>query len=78
MVSFVIILYLVKWMVCRALSLEMIEERPYTTILTEKQKENLELMRTTDVILITVGYCNVNNYRDLRRYRARYIYIQAA
>lgn len=60
------------WLVCRALGLEMIEERPFTTISIEKQKENLELMRTADVILIAdvpFGYGNINNLQGLETLR---------
>lgn len=56
------------WTVCDALEIPMIEERPFTAISMEKQKENLELMADCDVILISdlpFGYGNINNLKGL-------------
>ncbi|KNZ41174.1 ABC transporter [Acetobacterium bakii] len=56
------------WMVCDALGIPMIEERPFTVISNENQAKNMELMKDCDVILISdlpFGHGNVNNLKGL-------------
>ncbi|MEF9918761.1 MAG: ABC transporter ATP-binding protein [Eubacterium sp.] len=52
------------WLVCRSLGLEIVVEKPFTSISMEKQKENLALMKDADILLISdvpFGTGNVNN-----------------
>ncbi|MDE1472254.1 ABC transporter ATP-binding protein [Eubacterium limosum] len=56
------------WFVCKSLNLEVVEERPFTAIMSEKQKENPALMRDADIILIAdvpFGRANINNLMGL-------------
>ena len=56
------------WAVCRALGIPMSEERPFTMISEEKQRENLEMMKDADVILVAdipFGAANINNLQGL-------------
>ena len=51
------------WLVCKALNLKMVEERPFTTISMERQQENMQMMKDADIILIAdvpFGHGNIN------------------
>lgn len=57
------------WLVCKSLNLDIVEERPFTTISMEKQQENLKMMETADIVLVAdvpFGHGNVNNLEGLQ------------
>lgn len=67
------------WLVCKSLNLDIVEERPFTTISMEKQQENLKLMQDADIVLIAdvpFGLGNVNNLEGLEMLDAE-IYLHA-
>ena len=67
------------WLVCKSLNLDIVGERPFTTISMEKQQENLKLMQDADIVLIAdvpFGLGNVNNLEGLETLDAE-IYLHA-
>ena len=67
------------WLVCKSLNLDIVVERPFTTISMEKQQENLKLMQDADIVLIAdvpFGLGNVNNLEGLEALDAE-IYLHA-
>ncbi len=67
------------WLVCKSLNLDIVVERPFTTISMEKQQENLKLMQDADIVLIAdvpFGLGNVNNLKGLEALDAE-IYLHA-
>ncbi len=65
------------WSVCRSLGLSMVEERPFTLITPEKQKENLAMMADADFILIAdlpFGAANINNLLGLETQSAQVVF----
>ena len=56
------------WAMCKALGIPVIEERPFTMISPEKQRENLRAMKDADAVLIAdvpFGTGNINNLSGL-------------
>lgn len=56
------------WLMCKSLNLEIVDEKPFTAISIDKQRENLELMAEADIILIAdvpFGTGNINNLMGL-------------
>lgn len=54
------------WAVCKELNLKCVETEPFTPVTEEKQKENLELMRDADVILVADVPFGVSNLMNLQ------------
>ncbi|MEG0378901.1 MAG: ABC transporter ATP-binding protein, partial [Eubacterium sp.] len=52
------------WLICKSLNLEIVEEKPFTGVSMDKQKENLKMMADADIVLIAdvpFGQGNINN-----------------
>ena len=52
--------------VCKELGLKCVEAEPFTPVTEEKQKENLELMKDADIILVADVPFGVSNLMNLQ------------
>ena len=62
------------WAVCRELNLKCVEAEPFTPVTEEKQRENLALMKSADIILVAdvpFGVSNLMNLRGLEDMQGR-------
>ena len=62
------------WAVCKELGLKCVEAEPFTPVTEEKQKENLELMKDADIILVAdvpFGIGNLMNLQGLENMSGR-------
>lgn len=54
------------WAVCQELHLQCVEAAPFTPVTEEKQKENLELMQSADLILVADVPFGISNLMNLK------------